>query len=95
MHLHRIRILQELFPATAAYPFNLEVLRSTAGLEFLSPVAFFVGENGSGKSTLLRAIARRCFSPPESRWPRSPTRVSSPSGRASTSSHTCAERNAS
>ena len=60
MHLRRIRILQHRFPATTAYPFNLEVLRSTASLEFLSPVAFFVGENGSGKSTLLRAIARSC-----------------------------------
>lgn len=40
-----------------SYPFNLEIVRSFRGMEFSSPVTFFVGENGSGKSTLLEAIA--------------------------------------
>mmetsp|Transcript_8385 Transcript_8385/g.13606 ORF Transcript_8385/g.13606 Transcript_8385/m.13606 type:complete len:81 (+) Transcript_8385:1895-2137(+) len=34
--------------------------------------------------SIARAIATRCFSPPESLRPRSPTCVSSPSGRMST-----------
>ncbi|MBP7584572.1 MAG: AAA family ATPase [Spirochaetes bacterium] len=60
MHLKRIDILNNAFPATGAYPFSLEVLRRTRGLEFPGPVTFFVGENGSGKSTLLEAICLRC-----------------------------------
>jgi predicted ATPase len=36
------------------------VLQKTRGIEFSSPVTFFIGENGSGKSTLLEALARRC-----------------------------------
>ena len=32
-------------------------LYKSGGLEFTSPVTFFVGENGTGKSTLLEAVA--------------------------------------
>jgi predicted ATPase len=39
------------------YPFSLPIIQTFAGMEFPSPVSFFVGENGSGKSTLLEAIA--------------------------------------
>ncbi len=60
MHLERLVFHHERFPTQDAYPFNLEILRSTETLEFSTPITFFVGENGSGKSTLLRAIARRC-----------------------------------
>ena len=35
------------------------------GLDFTSPVTFFVGENGSGKSTLTEAIAAACGFNPE------------------------------
>ena len=34
-----------------------------------------------GLRSRVRAMARRCFSPPENRWPRAPTTVSSRSGR--------------
>ena len=34
-----------------------------------------------GALSSSRASARRCFSPPDSRWPRSPTTVSRPSGQ--------------
>ncbi len=40
-----------------SFPFNLEVVKSLRGMEFSSPVTFFVGENGSGKSTILEALA--------------------------------------
>ena len=60
MHLTRIEILGDSFPQCGTYPFTLEVLRRTRGLEFPGPVTFFVGENGSGKSTLLEAICLRC-----------------------------------
>ncbi len=39
------------------YPFSLPVFHEFDGLEFNSPVSFFVGANGSGKSTLLETIA--------------------------------------
>ena len=39
-------------------------------------------------------MASRCFSPPLSRWPRSPTTVSRPSGSSSTSALICAARRA-
>jgi predicted ATPase len=60
VHLERLIFQRDRFPALDVYPFNLEILRSTAALELPAAVTFFVGENGSGKSTLLRAIARRC-----------------------------------
>jgi predicted ATPase len=50
---------RERFPTSAAYPFNLPVVRETRLLAFTAPVTFFCGENGSGKSTFLRALARR------------------------------------
>ncbi len=60
MHLRRIVLSPERYPAADAYPFNKRIFRETPGLAFDSPVTFFVGENGSGKSTLLKAICRRC-----------------------------------
>jgi predicted ATPase len=39
------------------FPFALDIVRTLKGIEFDTPVTFFVGENGSGKSTLLEAIA--------------------------------------
>ncbi len=60
MHLKKIFIRQDGFPSETLYPFSLEVLRCTRGLDFPDPVTFFVGENGSGKSTLLEAISLRC-----------------------------------
>lgn len=42
------------------YPWGLPVVKNLAkagGLDFHSPVTFFVGENGIGKSTLIEAIA--------------------------------------
>lgn len=60
MHLKSISICSNDFPVDDVYPFNLQVLRETAGLELTRPVTFLIGENGCGKSTLLRAIAARC-----------------------------------
>jgi predicted ATPase len=60
MHLKGVRIQSDLFPTREHYPFRLDVLQRTEGLEFDAPVAFFVGENGCGKSTLLEAIALAC-----------------------------------
>jgi predicted ATPase len=60
LHIHRLRLLHDLFPTTQYYPFNLEIFRKTNAIEFGRPVTFFIGENGSGKSTLLKAIARNC-----------------------------------
>jgi predicted ATPase len=60
MHLIKVRIHSNNYPATRIYPFNIPVLRETPELTFRKPVAFFVGENGSGKSTLLEAITRKC-----------------------------------
>jgi len=39
------------------FPFSLTVLQKFDGIEFTSPVTFFVGENGTGKSTLLEGLA--------------------------------------
>ena len=60
MHLNNLRLLHEEYPTREHYPFNLEVLRRTRSIEFLSPVTFFVGENGTGKSTLLKALCQKC-----------------------------------
>lgn len=60
MHLDRITISSQEFPARDCYPFNLSILQNTESISFTRPVTFFVGENGSGKSTLLKAICRRC-----------------------------------
>jgi predicted ATPase len=60
MHLKRITIHADKFPADDLYPFNLEPLRKSEQIDFPTPVTFFVGENGTGKSTLIRAICQRC-----------------------------------
>lgn len=60
MHLDSITIHRDRFPDVDAYPFNLEVMRSTGSIAFDAPVTCFVGENGTGKSTLLEAITRKC-----------------------------------
>jgi predicted ATPase len=60
MHLIKVSIHSENYPAKRCYPFNIPVLRATSELAFRRPIAFFVGENGSGKSTLLEAITRKC-----------------------------------
>jgi predicted ATPase len=60
MHISRISLFPERFPAVEKYPFNLSVLRNTRTVELKAPVTFFVGENGSGKSTLLKAVSRKC-----------------------------------
>ena len=59
VHLRRVTIESERFPATDRYPFGLGLLRRTRELVFDTPVTLLVGENGTGKSTLLRALARR------------------------------------
>ena len=61
MHLNKIMLFPEKYPTLNHYPFNRPIFQETRGLEFTSPVTFFVGENGTGKSTLLRAVAHRCY----------------------------------
>ena len=60
LHLREVRLLSEKYPTKDHYPFNIDVLQKTRGIEFSSPVTLFIGENGSGKSTLLEALAQRC-----------------------------------
>lgn len=60
MHLNKVVIAQDRFPATDAYPFNLPIIQHTNTIDFTSPVTVFTGENGTGKSTLLKALCRRC-----------------------------------
>jgi len=60
LHLKEVNLLSDQYPTRDHYPFNINVLRQTGSIPFLSPVTFFIGENGSGKSTLLEALARRC-----------------------------------
>lgn len=40
-----------------SYLTNIEALYKVEKIDFMKPIALFVGENGSGKSTLLEAIA--------------------------------------
>jgi predicted ATPase len=56
IHLKSIQ-LPVIDPPARDYPFSLPFIQAFNGMEFTSPVTFFVGENGSGKSTLLEAIA--------------------------------------
>ena len=49
----------------AQFPFTIRAFSPGIGLDFVSPVTFFVGENGSGKSTLLEALAEGCGFDPE------------------------------
>ncbi len=60
MYLKTLTLYADRFPTCEYYPFNLDVLHGTPGLEFSKPISFFIGENGTGKSTLLRAIAASC-----------------------------------
>jgi len=60
MHIHKIAINHNNFPAKAAYPFNLAILQNTDVLHLNAPVSVFTGENGTGKSTLLKAICLCC-----------------------------------
>ncbi|HOJ21485.1 MAG TPA: AAA family ATPase [Armatimonadota bacterium] len=60
VHLKKIRLLPDCYPAVDCYPFNVPALRETREIPLTTPVTFFVGENGTGKSTLLEAVARRC-----------------------------------
>jgi predicted ATPase len=60
MHLTKVVLRSEDFPARDVYPFNLPVFSATRSIEFTSPVTFFVGENATGKSTLLHAMSKRC-----------------------------------
>jgi predicted ATPase len=58
MHLTKITLEPERYPATERYPFGLPIFRQTRALALESPITVFVGENGTGKSTLLRAVAQ-------------------------------------
>lgn len=60
MHVDKVILRTDSVPASAGYPFDIEVLRQTRQIEFPAPVTFFVGDNGTGKSTLLRAMTRKC-----------------------------------
>jgi predicted ATPase len=60
MHIKQVTLCPEQFPDQEVYPFNLEILQKTPGIQFTNPVTFLIGENGTGKSTLLKAICRRC-----------------------------------
>ena len=58
LFIKQIRL--DRLPIEKGYPWGLPVVKNLAkagGLEFHSPVTFFVGENGIGKSTLIEAIA--------------------------------------
>jgi hypothetical protein len=88
MHLTKVTLHPEKYPAADQYPFNLKLIQETDSLRFTSAVTFFVGENGSGKSTLLEAITRKCgiiiwqgiTRPPRS-WKRLPANAVSSYGR--------------
>jgi len=60
MHLKRMTLHPEKYPAGKNYPFNLPLFHKTKQVIFDSPVTLFVGENGTGKSTLLEALAAAC-----------------------------------
>lgn len=60
MHLEKVSLHPENYPTGENYPFNLKIFQESAGVEFRTPVTFFMGENGTGKSTLLEALAYKC-----------------------------------
>ncbi|MFC1606971.1 AAA family ATPase [Candidatus Latescibacterota bacterium] len=60
MHLKKVTIHPEKFPANDCYPFNLSVFHNTDSISLNAPVTCFVGENGTGKTTLLKAICTAC-----------------------------------
>ena len=57
IHLKSLTIREWNDRESSGFPFSLEIVKSLKGMEFNSPVTFFVGENGSGKSTILEALA--------------------------------------
>ena len=60
MYLKKVTIQRNKFPTENYYPFNLEIFKNSASLDFETPVTVFTGENGTGKSTLLEAMSRKC-----------------------------------
>jgi predicted ATPase len=60
LHLHGITLNDSRW-RDDAHPFRVPAVQHVKkhGLNFKSPVTFFVGENGSGKTTLLEAIVAR------------------------------------
>jgi predicted ATPase len=60
MHINKVTLHPERYPAADCYPFNLEIFQTAPEIKFTGPVTFFAGENGSGKSTFLKAICRKC-----------------------------------
>ena len=60
MHLKKITLHPEKYPACQNYPFNLPLFHETRQITLDSAVTLFAGENGTGKSTLLEAIAAAC-----------------------------------
>jgi predicted ATPase len=57
IHLKSITVREYHTRDIDLFPFNLGVVKSLQGMDFTSPVTFFVGENGSGKSTILETLA--------------------------------------
>jgi predicted ATPase len=56
-HLKSVTFHPDRYPTREHYPFTLDILWRTGGLDFRTPVTLFVGENATGKSTLLEALA--------------------------------------
>ncbi|MBI5353176.1 MAG: AAA family ATPase [Chloroflexi bacterium] len=57
IHLKSISVREWNEKDSENFPFTLEIVKSLKGIEFNSPITFFVGENGSGKSTVMESIA--------------------------------------
>jgi predicted ATPase len=60
LHLQSLRLNDSRW-RDDLHPFRVPAVQhvKTHGLEFRTPITFFVGENGSGKTTILEAIAAR------------------------------------